>query len=549
MNTRLQVEHGITEMCYNVDLVQLMLWQADWEMSGAEGIPSEYLLSLQKDEPNGAAIEGRVYAEIPHRDFAPSPGLLQAVEWPQGEGVRVDTWVKTGQQVSPHYDPLIAKVMVHSQDREMAMQKMLDVLGTCVLQGPATNLQYLQAIIASVGFQRGETLTNYTSQSFAYAPCGFDVIKPGSFTTVQDFPGRVNLGHGIPSSGPMDSVSSRIANILVGNSPGTECLEMTLSGPELKFFSPAVISVCGATVPVTVDGHDISMWSRIVVNAGTTLHIGSMLASGCRSYLAVKGGFPNMAVYLGSKSTTPNLSYGGMQGRQLQAGDHFALSPETKSWATAASAYTLPAVCIPSFDVSEIYCLHGPHDDDSFMTSADREMLYTTSWEVGHNSNRTGVRLIGPKPQWSRKDGGAGGAHPSNCFDYGYPIGGMNWGGDSPIVFSRDSPNLGGLICSTTVISADLWRLGQLRPGDKVRFKPTTYDSAVKLTRRVEAFITDVKRLVDDDSTNVPNLDLYLPPGETGAILKIVDGDGKSRPRVVYRQVCSTLSSKSLRKF
>ena len=103
MNTRLQVEHGITELCYRVDLVALMLQQADCEKGGKTGLSSEYLQSLQKDGPSGAAIEVRVYAEVPFRNYAPSPGLLQYVDWPTGEGVRVDTWVKTGQRISANY--------------------------------------------------------------------------------------------------------------------------------------------------------------------------------------------------------------------------------------------------------------------------------------------------------------------------------------------------------------------------------------------------------------------------------------------------------------
>ncbi|KAJ5720716.1 uncharacterized protein N7483_008650 [Penicillium malachiteum] len=175
MNTRLQVEHGITELCYDVDLVALMLSQADWEKSGATGIPSEYLRGLQNDEPKGAAIECRIYAEVPHKNFAPSSGLLQAVTWPQGSGIRVDSWIKAGQNMSPHYDPLLAKVMVHSESRETAMTKMLETLATCVLQGPANNLQYLGAIVASDGCQRA--LTNYIRNPFQVGST-FDTVFP-----------------------------------------------------------------------------------------------------------------------------------------------------------------------------------------------------------------------------------------------------------------------------------------------------------------------------------------------------------------------------------
>lgn len=103
MNTRLQVEHGITELCYNVDLVELMLRQADAQLLGKGGIEGSSLKRLQPLKPSGAAIEARVYAENPLRDYAPSPGLLQKVEWKDVAGSRVDTWVFTGSRITPNY--------------------------------------------------------------------------------------------------------------------------------------------------------------------------------------------------------------------------------------------------------------------------------------------------------------------------------------------------------------------------------------------------------------------------------------------------------------
>ena len=93
MNTRLQVEHGITELCYDVDLVELMLKQADAQLTGKGGLSGDYLKSLQPKAPHGHAIEARIYAENPVRDYAPSPGLLQKVEWAPLDGSRIDTWV------------------------------------------------------------------------------------------------------------------------------------------------------------------------------------------------------------------------------------------------------------------------------------------------------------------------------------------------------------------------------------------------------------------------------------------------------------------------
>ena len=213
----------------------------------------------------------------------------------------------------------------------------------------------------------------------------------------------------------MDDVSSRAANLLVGNSPGTESLEIMISGPELLFHVPAVVAVCGAKMSeVTVDGQAQPMWSRFIIQGGQKLKIGKVEGVGCRCYLAVKGGFPEVAVYLGSKASSPSLNLGGTQGRQLQKGDLIALSEETSKWTASAEPYSLPPEAIPRFDFDNILCLHGPHDSDDFMTAEDRELLYTTSWKIGHNTNRTGIRLIGPRPKWARSDGGLGGGHPSN---------------------------------------------------------------------------------------------------------------------------------------
>ena len=103
MNTRLQVEHGITELCYDVNLVELMLKQADQQLLGKGGIDGATLQSLQSKSPSGAAIESRIYAENPLKNYAPSPGLLQKVDWDQTPGSRLDTWVFTGSRISPNY--------------------------------------------------------------------------------------------------------------------------------------------------------------------------------------------------------------------------------------------------------------------------------------------------------------------------------------------------------------------------------------------------------------------------------------------------------------
>lgn len=186
MNTRLQVEHGITELCYGVDLVKLMLQQADAQLKGLGGLETDYLKSLQPSSPKGAAIEARVYAENPLRDFAPSPGLLQSVTWPeeQNDQTRIDTWVFTGARITPNYDPLIAKVMFHGSTRADTLEGMESVLSSSKICGPPTNLDFLAGIIRDEKFRSGNTLTNFLD-SFQFQPAAIDVISAGAYTLVQ----------------------------------------------------------------------------------------------------------------------------------------------------------------------------------------------------------------------------------------------------------------------------------------------------------------------------------------------------------------------------
>lgn len=308
--------------------------------------------------------------------------------------------------------------MVHAPTRELAIKKMAEALGNGIaLKGPPTNQDFCKAIVTCEAFARGDTLTSFLDTSFSYEPCGIDVVSAGSFSTIQDLPARSSIGHGIPKSGPMDNISPRIANLLVGNEPGTEVIEITILGPELLFKSAAVIAVCGASTTVTIDGIEKPMWSTLVIQENQTLKIGMVEGSGCRVYLAVRGGFPSIPLVFGSKSTTPSLKFGGCQGRPLRQADFLQLKSDSLKWAAGTQEYSLPRDVIPSMEVSRIHVMQGPHDSDEIMTAEDRDMLYSTEWKVGHNSNRTGVQLLGPAPQWARNDGGEAGSHPSNYLE------------------------------------------------------------------------------------------------------------------------------------
>ncbi|MEJ5199027.1 MAG: carboxyltransferase domain-containing protein, partial [Anaerolineae bacterium] len=235
--------------------------------------------------------------------------------------------------------------------------------------------------------------------------------------------------------------------------------------------------LAGAHMGATVNGQALANWAAHGVKAGDILKLGAVQGAGCRAYLAVRGGF-DVPDYLGSKSTFTLGQFGGHAGRTLRVGDVLHISDAVASDIGAA----LPADLIPAYTHDwEVGVLYGPHGAPDFFTEADMEMFFSTNWEVHYNSNRTGIRLIGPRPQWARKDGGEAGLHPSNIHDNAYAIGTVDFTGDMPVILGPDGPSLGGFVCPATIVQAELWKLGQLRPGDTVRFKRLSQTQAEQM--------------------------------------------------------------------
>ncbi|MDZ4103624.1 MAG: 5-oxoprolinase/urea amidolyase family protein [Hydrogenophaga sp.] len=455
VNTRLQVEHGVTEQVCGVDLVAWMLQLA------AGDLPPLHTL---QPSPKGASIQVRLYAEDPAKNFQPSAGLLTEVVFPTDAPchARVDSWVERGTEVPAWYDPMLAKLIVTADTRDEALKKMEDALDATRLAGIETNLGYLRQVVRDPVFRTGKQITRFLS-TFAYHPATIDVIEPGVQTSVQDWPGRQGYWDvGVPPSGPMDMHAHRAANALVGNAADAAALEITLAGPTLRFNTATVVAVTGAPAKVTLNGETVPMWQAINVPAGATLAVGRC-ETGVRLALAVAGGL-DVPLYLGSRSTFTLGQFGGHAGRHLRTGDVLHL---------AGDAQQAPGteVVIPDYTNHwDINVLYGPHGAPDFFTPDDISMFFGTDWKIHHNSSRTGVRLIGPKPQWARTDGGEAGLHPSNIHDNAYAIGAIDFTGDMPVILGPDGPSLGGFVCPAVVLHDELWKLGQLRPGDTVRF-------------------------------------------------------------------------------
>lgn len=461
VNTRLQVEHGVTEEVLGIDLVEWMVREAANELTGLDSLVTR---------PKGHSIQARIYAEDCLRGFRPSAGQLDQAIF--SEEARNETWVRDGLTVTTLYDPMLAKIIVHGEDREGAIRKLAKALSDTRFYGITTNLQYLRELLANDDCLSGNVYTQLLN-GFEPAEFALEVLDGGVQTTVQDYPGRVGYWNvGVPPSGPMDSLSFRIGNKLLGNEDDASGLEMTLRGGSFRFRSDMTFCVTGADMLPMIDGKSVPMYRAIQARLGETLTFGEA-KEGMRSYLLIGGGF-DMAKILGSSSTFTLGQFGGHGGRAIRTGDVLNVNvhgasrrvAEEAGWAALATAHR-PAMT----NEWVIGVIPGPHCTEEFLRPEYLRQLAETEWEVHYNSSRTGVRLIGPAPLWAREDGGEAGLHPSNIHDNAYAVGTLDLTGDMPILLGPDGPSLGGFVCPATTATAELWKLGQLHPGDKIRFR------------------------------------------------------------------------------
>ena len=508
MNTRLQVEHGVTEEVMGIDLVEWMVRGGGGDFAFLDSAPTT---------PSGHSVQVRLYAEDPALDYRPTSGTLTAVDFPAD--VRAETWVMAGSTVSAWYDPMLAKLIVHADTREAAVRAMQVALDHSRVDGIETNLRWLRDVVRSSAFVDGEVSTRALAD-IAYKPRSIQVISGGTATTVQDWPGRQRLWSvGVPPSGPMDDQSFRLGNRLLGNPEGTAGLEVTITGPTLLFNSAGRICLTGADFGATLDGAPVRRGVAISVAAGQTLALGRVNGGGLRGYILLAGGL-DIAPYLGSRSTFELGQFGGHAARRLLAGDTLHLGD-------AVGEGALPKVAVPELSHTwELRVLYGPHGAPDFFTDEDVDTFVAAEWQVHYNSNRTGVRLVGPKPQWARKDGGEAGLHPSNIHDNPYAIGAVDFTGDMPIILGPDGPSLGGFVCPFVVIAADRWKIGQLSPGDKLRFVPVnSVDAAAADTLQRRLLATGESHGIGP-----------ARPIETLSPILGEIAEGPKRPRTVYRQ-------------
>lgn len=470
VNTRLQVEHGITEEVFGIDLVEWMVKEAAGELTG---------IKAKVGKSKGHAIEIRVYAEDCINGFRPSTGKIDDVHF--DPLARIETWIQKGIEVTSIYDPMLAKLIVHGVDRQDAISKMKRVLTGSRVYGVTTNMQYLKALIETEEYNAGSLFTGMLND-FIPEEKAIEVLDGGVQTTVQDYPGMIGYWSvGVPPCGPFDSYNFRIGNKLLGNLENAPGLELTFKGGSYRFRTTVSFCITGANMHATLDGEEIGMYQVIHAAPMQILKFKDCKV-GMRTYLLIAGGL-DIPKIMGSSSTFIDGKFGGHNGRALRAGDVLRLNDKC----LIDSIESVPDKYRPVLTNEwTIGVIPGPQPTSEYLHPEYLKTLTSSLYEVNFNSARTGIRLNGPIPQWVRTDGGDAGLHPSNIHDNAYAIGTLDLTGDQSILLGPDGPSLGGFVCPVTTAKGELWKLGQLHPGDKVRFQLLTLEQAEVIRKAVE---------------------------------------------------------------
>jgi len=315
------------------------------------------------------------------------------------------------------------------------------------------------------------------------------ILKPGMYTTIQDI-GRYNhQKSGMSVSGAMDQFSLRVANILVGNMDSEACLETTLFGLKIKFEGDALIALTGANLMPKINNKDIDMWSGVKVLDGDELSF-ETAKSGCRTYIAIAQGIDVPAV-MGSKSTYVKGKVGGFEGRMLKAGDEIKIGCAGKVDFT--NIKRLPIELIPSYNKDNVVrVILGPQDD--YFTEEGVNTFLDCEYQVTSEADRMGYRLSGPKIDHKAS---------ADIISDGITMGSVQIPGDgAPIIMMADRQTTGGYTKIATIITPDINIVGQLKPGDNVRFKLIDIEEAHRIYKKYMKDFDSIRETVANSGCN-----------------------------------------------
>lgn len=308
------------------------------------------------------------------------------------------------------------------------------------------------------------------------------VEAPGLLTTVQDL-GREGFGPlGVSPSGAADPISLRLGNRLIANAEGTAGLEMTLIGAAFSFPDGAVVALAGSDFGATLDGAIVDLWTSIAVRPGQTLQLGPA-RSGARCYLCIQGGIA-VKPFLGSASTHVLSGLGGFEGRPLRKGDMLYIGSATGSFRKRIVAPQTQNL----FAHRQILRV-TPGPQANWFSEASLRSFYVSTYRVGEQSNRMGLRLEGVPV---RQNSG------EQMITEGVSLGAVQVShGGLPIILFVEQQTTGGYPKIANVISADLHRLGQIRPRDELRFEQVPLETARALLIEQEKLLASEELILE----------------------------------------------------
>ncbi|WLR51321.1 biotin-dependent carboxyltransferase family protein [Bacillus tianshenii] len=320
------------------------------------------------------------------------------------------------------------------------------------------------------------------------------VREPGLMTTVQDNGRNGYYAVGMPPSGAMDKYAFKVANLLVGNDENAAVLEATYLGPAIEFQETTTIAITGGEIPPKINGEQVPLWQAIAVQQGDVLSF-DFVKSGARVYIAVAGGI-DVPIKMDSRSTYTLCGIGGFEGRALKEGDILHVGDATNQ--QPALDITLADDLIPTYtNEHEIRVIMGLCSYR--LTEESKQKFFDTTWTVTPDANRVGYRFKGePLDFVPREQPFGAGSDPSNVTDLGYPIGSIQIpAGIEPIALLNDAVTGGGYATIATIISIDLFKMGQIKSNEKVRFIPVTLDEALEARKELDMQLNKVKETIN----------------------------------------------------
>ena len=305
-----------------------------------------------------------------------------------------------------------------------------------------------------------------------------EILDAGLLTTLQDLGRRNSQKYGVTVGGAMDTFALRMANRLVGNPEDYAALEIGSSGVRLLMFAKSIVAVTGARFSLTVDERPVPMNTALFVRPSQVLEFGALL-EGVWAYLAVNGGF-DVPFVLGSRSTDLRGIFGGFNGRALRSGDQLNFGDHIFKLSRAGT--TVPANVARYYEsTAPLAVLAGPHGE-YFEADAFPQFL-KGEFTIGEFSDRMGLRLHGHPVTRVEKE----------LMSCGVTRGVIQVPPDGqPIALMADHQTAGGYPIIATVIQADLPRLAQKSPGDKISFRETTLEEAISAREELMALTTQV---------------------------------------------------------